>query len=263
MKATAKEQKRAEKFLKSKNVALSDINSFRFMQRYLPVPDKHSRLNLHGSGILTLRLASGEERAVIVHTRNHPTSLIRTLLSAGIPFANLKPKPTGTETTGVTPDGTPGKEYKRPSLIMFWHFIVYMVSFLMAFYLLGSNLPAGAAWFSLPAFALSIYCIYLLQTRFCYLILTEEGMDVRSIGRSLHYPYDELLKVNFDFAREQNFTHVMELMDNAYRYRLFYIGRVSRKSLNEIAGRLCQKGVDATCSLNDEKRHYEDVYHNM
>ena len=70
-----------------------------------------------------------------------------------------------------------------------------------------------------------------------------------------------LRKVNFDFAREQTFTHVMELLDKDYRYRLFYIGRVSRKKLNEIAERLQQAGVDATCSLNDNKRFYHDNRH--
>ena len=57
-----------------------------------------------------------------------------------------------------------------------------------------------------------------------------------------------------------NFTHVVELLDNDYRYRLFYIGRVSRKKLNEIAERLQQAGVDATCSLNDNKRFFQDTY---
>jgi hypothetical protein len=52
----------------------------------------------------------------------------------------------------------------------------------------------------------------------------------------------------------------MELLDNDYRYRLFYIGRVSRKMLNEITERLQQAGVDATCSLNDNKRFFQDTY---
>ena len=54
----------------------------------------------------------------------------------------------------------------------------------------------------------------------------------------------------------------MELLDENYRYRLFYIGRVSRKKLNEIAKRLQESGVDATCSLNDNKRFYQDTYVN-
>ena len=88
-----------------------------------------------------------------------------------------------------------------------------------------------------------------------------DRLTVISAGREIHYAYSDLLKVNFDFAREPNATHVMEVMDKTYRYRLFYIGRVPRTQLNEIAERLRQTGIDATCSLNDEKRHYHDVYH--
>lgn len=93
------------------------------------------------------------------------------------------------------------------------------------------------------------FFISMLMTRFCYLTLDNNGLIIHSVGRTIRYPYQNLRKVNFDFAREQNFTHVMELLDNDYRYRLFYIGRVSRKKLNEIAERLQQAGVDATCSL--------------
>ena len=82
-----------------------------------------------------------------------------------------------------------------------------------------------------------------------------------SAGREIRYPYKELRKINFEFARELNATHVMELLDSDYRYRLFYIGRVPRKNLNDITIRLQQAGIDATCSLNTEKRHYHDVYH--
>ena len=85
-----------------------------------------------------------------------------------------------------------------------------------------------------------------------------DALTVHSVGRTIRYPYTDLRKVNFDFAREQTFTHIMELLDKDYRYRLFYIGRVSRKRLNEIAERLQQAGVDATCSLNDNKRFYQD-----
>ena len=100
----------------------------------------------------------------------------------------------------------------------------------------------------------------MLMTRFCYLTLDNNGLIIHSVGRTIRYPYQNLRKVNFDFAREQNFTHVMELLDNDYRYRLFYIGRVSRKKLNEITERLQQAGVDATCSLNDNKRFFQDTY---
>ena len=112
-----------------------------------------------------------------------------------------------------------------------------------------------------PAFGLSLFFICMLMTRFCYLTLDNENLTVHSAGRTIRYPYTDLRKVNFDFAREQTFTHIMELLDKDYRYRLFYIGRVSRKKLNEIAERLQQAGVDATCSLNDNKRFYHDNRH--
>ena len=48
--------------------------------------------------------------------------------------------------------------------------------------------------------------------------------------REIVYPYEKILKVNFDFAREQAFTHVMEILDKDYHYRLYYIGRVSRRT---------------------------------
>ena len=111
------------------------------------------------------------------------------------------------------------------------------------------------------SFGLSLFFICMLMTRFCYLTLDNENLTVHSAGRTIRYPYTDLRKVNFDFAREQTFTHVMELLDKDYRYRLFYIGRVSRKKLNEIAERLQQAGVDATCSLNDNKRFYHDNRH--
>lgn len=48
---------------------------------------------------------------------------------------------------------------------------------------------------------------------FCYLSLDNEALTVHSVGRTIRYPYAELRKVNFDFAREQTFTHIMELLD--------------------------------------------------
>lgn len=40
----------------------------------------------------------------------------------------------------------------------------------------------------------------------------------------------------------------MEILDKDYHYRLYYIGRVSRRTLNDIAETLQSAGVDATCS---------------
>lgn len=254
MKPTAKEEQRALRFLQQSQLTPEQIAGFSFMQRHTPEPDRHSPANVYGPGILTLRLKSGEERIRIVHLRNHPTALIRTLISLGISFDN-HPVDTGNSTR---PTGT--TVYRRMSLYMFWYFVLFVLCLSIAFYTLNIEQWTGIV---LPVlfFGMSLYSIYLLQVRFCYLRLETDRLTVVSAGREIHYAYSDLLKVNFDFAREPNATHVMEVMDKTYRYRLFYIGRVPRTQLNEIAEQLRQAGIDATCSLNDEKRHYHDVYH--
>lgn len=261
MEATAKEKARTEEFLLSRKVKIEEIESFRFMQRHTPVPERHSKLNQYGHGLLTLQMASGEERVLTVHVRHHPTSIVRTLLSKKIPFGNYRSdrKAVAGEASGKA--ASTKSVYHRPSLYMFWYFVLFLTSMTLGFCL--PQQYAGAYISSLPLFAVSLYCLYLLLSRFCYITLDETGMTVSGVGRTLRYKYDDLLKVNFDFAREQNFTHVMEFLDKEYRYHLFYIGRVSRHSLNEITERLCAQGIDATCSLNPEKRHYDDVYHNI
>ena len=254
MKPTAKEEQRALRFLQRNQLTPEQIAGFSFMQRHTPEPERHSPANVYGPGILTLRLKSGEEKIRIVHLHNHPTALIRTLVSRGSAFDNLpaategSPRPTGTTV------------YRRMSLYMFWYFVLFILCLSLAFHTLNIERWTGIV---LPIlfFSASLYSIYLLQVRFCYLRLEADRLTVVSAGREIHYAYDNLLKVNFDFAREPNATHVMEILDKTYRYRLYYIGRVPRTQLNEIAERLRQAGIDATCSLNDEKRHYHDVYH--
>ena len=225
MEVTSKEQKRAEQLLQSQHIGLHQIKSFSFMKRYHQVPRKSNLAakDKYGPGILTLHLKEGKEKVIYLPPFRHPSSVIRYLVSQEIPFDNYAPRE---RTVAEVPTET----YQRPSLYMFWFF------------------------------ALSLFFISMLMTRFCYLTLDNNGLIIHSVGRTIRYPYQNLRKVNFDFAREQNFTHVMELLDNDYRYRLFYIGRVSRKKLNEIAERLQQAGVDATCSLNDNKRFFQDTY---
>lgn len=254
MKATEKETRRATAYLRKHRIALDDIQSFRFMQRYTPEPGTHHSANLYGPGLLTLLLKSGEEKALTIHLRNHPTALIHTLLSHGIAFSNYNPP-----RIGNTAPHSP-VTYRRMSLYMFWFFALFVCCFYLGLRTVSLQSWGGLA-LSLAFFAMSLYCIYLLQARFCYLKLDADTLTVINAGREIRYPYRELRKVNFDFARELNATHVMELLDQDYRYRLFYIGRVPRKRLNEITTRLQQAGIDATCSLNDEKRHYHDVYH--
>lgn len=118
MKATIQEEKRATSFLQKNDIRVEEISSFRFMQRYTPQPEKHCKTNLYGSGILTLLLKSGEEKALIVHLRQHPTALIHFLLSRGIPFENCR-----MENRPVTRRPEPAT-YKRMSLYMFWYFIL-------------------------------------------------------------------------------------------------------------------------------------------
>lgn len=254
MEISHKEQHRGRRFLQSRGIDLSTLASFSFMQRHIVEPEKHHRSNQYGPGLLTLQLKSGEERTYILHMRNHPTSVIRTLVAAGIPFSNLH-RPVRIEAP------QPTCRYHRTSLYMIWYFALFLACLIFGFHFTAQTAMPYHLLVALPFFAGAIYALYLLQARFCHLRLDDSNLTIFSAGRSIRYPYAQILKVNFDFAREPNATHVMELLDTDYRYRLFYIGRTPRKSLNEIAERLRQAGIDATCSLNDEKKHYGDVYH--
>ena len=254
MEVTSKEQKRAEQLLQSQHIGLHQIKSFSFMKRYHQVPRKSNLAakDKYGPGILTLHLKEGKEKAIYLPPFRHPSSVIRYLVSLEIPFDNYAPRE---RTVAEVPTET----YQRPSLYMFWFFVLFLMFLILGYYSISGNVW----WGFIPAtisFALSLFFISMLMTRFCYLTLDNNGLIIHSVGRTIRYPYQNLRKVNFDFAREQNFTHVMELLDNDYRYRLFYIGRVSRKKLNEIVERLQQAGVDATCSLNDNKRFFQDTY---
>lgn len=254
MKVTEKAQKRAERLLRHQNLRLEDIESFRFMERYTPVPEKHSKQNKYGPGLLTLKLKDGNERVITLHARHHPTDVVRVFVSQGIDFSNCRP-------LQAVADGLEDTLYRRPSLYLFWYTILLVLFFAMGFKMLMGDFTPLQLVLGCAFFLLAIYTLYLLQTRFCYLKLKKNELCVYSSGRTLHFPYTQLRKVNFDFARELNFTHVMEVLEQDYRYHLFYIGRVSRKQLREIAERLQQVGIDATCSLNDEKKHYHDIYH--
>lgn len=256
MEVNSKEQKRAGRLLQSLQIGLHQIKGFSFMKRNNRTLSQGSAPSKtqYGPGILTLHLQDGKEKTVCLPPFRHPSSVIRVLVSNGISFDNYTP-------CERTASEVPATTYRRPSLYMFWFFVLFLMFLILGYYSIGIN-----AWWGFLAafvsFASSLFFICMLMTRFCYLTLTNEALIIHSIGRTIRYPYRSLRKVNFDFAREQNFTHVMELLDNHYRYRLFYIGRVSRKKLNEIADLLQQVGVDATCSLNDDKRFYQDSYVN-
>lgn len=251
MEATVQDQKRAESLLQRKSIRLHNIQSFSFMKRFHEVRRK-SKLKAkdkYGAGILTLHLEQGIRKAFYLRPFQHPSSVIRYLVSQNIPFDNYTPRE---RTVADIPETT----YQRPSLYMFYFFALFIT-----FMILGYQAITADSWWGyiigVLSFALGICFIHMLMTRFCYLKLTNDSLSIYSVGREVKYPYKDLRKVNFDFAREQAFTHIMEILDKDYRYRLYYIGRVSRRTLNDIAETLQSAGVDATCSLNEDKRFYQ------
>lgn len=254
---TAKEKQRAEQLLQSRRIGLRQIKSFSFMKRHHQTPgNPNSRpapKDKYGPGILVLHLKDGKEEIMYLPPFRHPSSVIRFLVSEGIAFDNYAPQER-------TASAIAKKTYQRPSLYMFYFFILFLMFLMLGYY----SISGDVWWRGIPAavsFGLSLLFISMLMTRFCYLTLDNDALVIHSVGRSIRYLYTDLRKVNFDFAREQAFTHIMELLDKDYRYRLFYIGRVSRKKLKEIAERLKETGIDATCSLNDDKRFYRDIRH--
>lgn len=256
MEVSAKEQQRAENLLQSRQIKLHQIESFSFMKRYYQVPRKSNLASKdkYGPGILTLHLKDKKDKVILLPPFRHPSSVIRFLLSKEIPFSNYAPRERSEKIL-------PTETFQRPSLYMFWFFVLFLMFLILGYY----SINGDVWWRFIPAiisFGLSLFFMNMLMTRFCYLTLDNEALTVHSVGRTIRYPYTDLRKVNFDFAREQTFTHVMELLDKDYRYRLFYIGRVSRKKLNEIAEQLQEAGIDATCSLNDNKRFFQDTYLN-
>lgn len=257
MKASDQDRQRAENLLQRKGIRPHDVQSFSFMKRFHEAPRKSNlkAKDKYGAGILTLRLKQGIQRAFYIRPFQKPSSVLRYLVSQEIPFENsIHRERTAAEIPATT--------YQRPSLYMLYFFVLFI-----AFMILGYQAITLDIWWGyvlgLVSFGLSITFIHMLMTRFCYLKLDDKCLRIFSVGREIKYPYEELLKVNFDFAREQAFTHVMEILDKDYHYRLYYIGRVSRRTLNEIAEMLQSAGVDATCSLNENKRFYQDtVIHN-
>lgn len=248
--ATKKDLTRGEQLLQKLQVKKTEIKGFHFMERRKKKDDKGTLTEVYGAGILTLILKDGSERVTILHPRKKPSSIIRFLIANGIPFENLK------DAIPVT-TLEEKKNYHRPSIYMFWFFLLFIASLIMGYYVLDK----AQMWTAIPALAFffaALYLIAMLLTRFCYITLENDTLVIHSVGRSIRYKYTDIAKLNFDFAREIAFTHIMEIVDKSYQYRLFYIGRTSRKSLQEIVQKLQSIGVDATCSLNPNKRFYED-----
>lgn len=246
--------RQAERLLRRERIDVHEVTAFSFMKRYTPVEDKHSEENLYGAGILTLHLADGSSRPIRLHARNHPSAVVRYLVERGIPMeGGKKPERTDAPAQPIV--------FRRPSLLLFWQALLSLAMFCLGFYLAGMIGGAAGVAGGVAAFAVAVYGAYTLTTRYCYLTLDDRAVRVHSMGRELSYPYEKIRKINFDFAREPQHTHVMEVLEEDYRYHLFYIGRVPRSRLAELTEMLRRAGVDATCSLNPEKRYYEDVYH--
>lgn len=249
-----KERQRAEKFLQTQRISLHQIKSFSFMKRYRQAGhnDTSEARHKYGPGILTLHLKEGKDKIICLQPFRRPSSIIRFLIAEGLTFENYAPQERNIGKIATT-------TYRRSSLYMLWFLALWLVFLVLGGYALSSQMT----WTLIPgilSLGLSFFFMSMLMTRFCYLTLHNNTLTIRSIGRTIRYPYADLRKVNFDFAREQTFTHVMELLDKNYRYRLFYIGRVSRKALKEITTKLQQAGIDATCSLNVEKRFFQDIH---
>lgn len=180
MEVTSKEQKRAEQLLQSQHIGLHQIKSFSFMKRYHQVPRKSNLAakDKYGPGILTLHLKEGKEKVIYLPPFRHPSSVIRYLVSQEIPFDNYAPRE---RTVAEVPTET----YQRPSLYMFWFFVLFLIFLILGYYSISGNVW----WGFIPAiisFALSLFFISMLMTRFCYLTLDNNGLIIHSVGRT--YP---------------------------------------------------------------------------
>ena len=263
MRHTAKEEARARHLLRRYGITPEEVKQFACLCRPQWGEKEAEVEGTYGPGLFHIETCGGDSRCVTlkVHTRNHPSALLNTLLSLGKPCVNLHP-------AEVVTGEAEHESFCRPSLYMFWYFIVFLMTLIIVFWSLTSLTGVLATILGVAFGALCFYSLFLLLTHFCYVSIEAGSLDIHSVGRTVSYPYGRIRKVNFDFARELNSTHVMELIEQVgegaesfVRYHLYYIGRVPRKRLNELAEKLQQQGIDASCSLNDAKRHYYDTLH--
>ncbi len=246
---------RVNAFLAKKKINLEDIECFSFMKRYSP-PRKGNTAakDKFGPGVLTLHLKQGTKKAFYLNPFTNASAIIRYLVTQNIKFENYQPKEaTATE---ITP-----KTYRRFSLLIPYYLLNIMIM-LWATYQLSTYGIWWTAILGVGILGIGIFLVYSILKRFCYLKLDKETISIERLIQSRTFRYSQLRKVNFDFAREQIFTLIMEVLDEDYNYHLYYIGRVPRMKLNEIAEILRQKGIDATCSLDKWKRFYGDRYDN-
>lgn len=261
MKANSKEQARARQFLSRYKIKPEEVKQFECLTRPHWGEREASIEANYGPGLVHIETTDGRCITCKMHKRDHPSSLINTLLSMGKPCANMQP---AEPSTGEQRH----ERFSRPSLYMFWYFIVFLMSLIMVLWSITSLNGIVAAGIAVAFGAFCLYALFLLQTHFCFITLEADTMEVHSVGRTIRFPYERIRKVNFDFARELNSTHVMELLEQigegeeaSMRHHLYYIGRVPRTRLNDLAEKLQQQGIDASCSLNDQKRHYHDTMH--
>ena len=127
MEVTSKEQKRAEQLLQSQHIGLLQIKSFSFMKRYHQVqPCKKTNT------CIDLHLKEGKKYTSA--SFRHPSFYLEE-----IPFDNF-----------------PTETYQRPSLYMFWFFVLFLVSLILGYYSVSGNVW----WGFIPAiisFALSLF----------------------------------------------------------------------------------------------------------
>ena len=91
MKISTKEQQRAEFLLQSQRIQLHQIESFSFMERYprqahKDIPAGKAK---YGPGIFVFHLKEKQDKVIYMPPFRHPSSLVRFLVSQGVPFANL------------------------------------------------------------------------------------------------------------------------------------------------------------------------------
>ena len=147
MEVTSKEQKRAEQLLQSQHIGLHQIKSFSFMKRYTRFPQKQTWLakDKYRSGHTDFT-SKGERKVIYLPPFRHPSSVIRYLVSQEIPFDNYAPRE---RTVAEVPTET----YQRPSLYMFWFFVLFLIFLILGYYSISGRgfIPA------IISFALSFF----------------------------------------------------------------------------------------------------------
>lgn len=129
MEVSAKERQRAEHLLQSQRIQLHRIKSFSFMKRYHQASHKDvpTGKDKYGPGIFVFHLKDKQDKVLYLPPFKHPSYLVRFLVSQGIPFTNYTPHERST-------DFLPATTYQRPSLYMFWFFILFLMFLILGYY---------------------------------------------------------------------------------------------------------------------------------